>query len=244
MTFRVCTPGSATRTLSRAASLQYSHSRYDTTPSTPSFPVCPSSILSFPVHPSRVEPGIQIFITWLPASAQASRLDCLRPELRPRGARRSPKRFAEAGESEITPHNRAITILRNGNIDGHAPKWYTLRALTVGYRSGQPGQTVNLLAYAFDGSNPSPTTRLRQSASAGQAPLNTGALLITSFLCLALFCSCCLFPACPERCEKSNHKAIIRPPACHRATKAGNSPGAILCDSGCDRAYAVVTRGN
>ena len=28
----------------------------------------------------------------------------------------------------------------------------------VGYRSGQPGQTVNLLANAFDGSNPSPTT--------------------------------------------------------------------------------------
>lgn len=26
------------------------------------------------------------------------------------------------------------------------------------YRSGQTGQTVNLLAYAFDGSNPSPTT--------------------------------------------------------------------------------------
>ena len=29
---------------------------------------------------------------------------------------------------------------------------------TVGYPSGQRGQTVNLLAYAFDGSNPSPTT--------------------------------------------------------------------------------------
>jgi hypothetical protein len=30
--------------------------------------------------------------------------------------------------------------------------------LLVGYPSGQRGQTVNLLAYAFDGSNPSPTT--------------------------------------------------------------------------------------
>jgi hypothetical protein len=30
----------------------------------------------------------------------------------------------------------------------------------VGYSSGQRGQTVNLLAYAFDGSNPSPTTIL------------------------------------------------------------------------------------
>ena len=28
----------------------------------------------------------------------------------------------------------------------------------VGYRSGQTGQTVNLLAYAFLGSSPSPTT--------------------------------------------------------------------------------------
>ena len=31
-------------------------------------------------------------------------------------------------------------------------------AETVGYRSGQTGQTVNLLAYAFVGSNPTPTT--------------------------------------------------------------------------------------
>ena len=31
----------------------------------------------------------------------------------------------------------------------------------VGYPSGQRGQTVNLLAYAFDGSNPSPTTNLK-----------------------------------------------------------------------------------
>ena len=30
----------------------------------------------------------------------------------------------------------------------------------VGYSSGQRGQTVNLLAYAFDGSNPSPTTKV------------------------------------------------------------------------------------
>jgi hypothetical protein len=33
-------------------------------------------------------------------------------------------------------------------------------ARLVGYPSGQRGQTVNLLAYAFDGSNPSPTTIL------------------------------------------------------------------------------------
>jgi hypothetical protein len=38
--------------------------------------------------------------------------------------------------------------------------YYTARACVVGYPSGQRGQTVNLLAYAFDGSNPSPTTTL------------------------------------------------------------------------------------
>ena len=33
-----------------------------------------------------------------------------------------------------------------------------LRLIVVGYPSGQRGQTVNLLAYAFAGSNPAPTT--------------------------------------------------------------------------------------
>jgi len=32
-----------------------------------------------------------------------------------------------------------------------------VRACEVGYRSGQTGQTVNLLAHAFVGSNPTPT---------------------------------------------------------------------------------------
>ena len=33
----------------------------------------------------------------------------------------------------------------------------------VGYSSGQRGQTVNLLAYAFQGSNPCPTTIFRKA---------------------------------------------------------------------------------
>jgi hypothetical protein len=37
----------------------------------------------------------------------------------------------------------------------------------VGYPSGQRGQTVNLLAYAFDGSNPSPTTIFHSLKSCG-----------------------------------------------------------------------------
>ncbi len=42
-----------------------------------------------------------------------------------------------------------------------ARAWLIVRlAGLVGYPSGQRGQTVNLLAHAFDGSNPSPTTSL------------------------------------------------------------------------------------
>ena len=60
-------------------------------------------------------------------------------------------------------------LLTNGRLcfcRGRAKKALPLRAWhglicalrVVGYPSGQRGQTVNLLAYAFDGSNPSPTT--------------------------------------------------------------------------------------
>ena len=38
-----------------------------------------------------------------------------------------------------------------------------------GYQSGQMGQTVNLLAYAFGGSNPSPPTEKCGSSSVGRA---------------------------------------------------------------------------
>src|SRR5208283_4693023 len=46
----------------------------------------------------------------------------------------------------------------------------------VGYSSGQRGQTVNLLAYAYEGSNPSPTTTPKPqetpvSANKGKAML-------------------------------------------------------------------------
>ncbi len=43
----------------------------------------------------------------------------------------------------------------------------------VGYPSGQRGQTVNLLAYAFDGSNPSPTTIFFFEGKQGFYPLFT-----------------------------------------------------------------------
>ena len=46
--------------------------------------------------------------------------------------------------------------------------------MLVGYPSGQRGQTVNLLAYAFDGSNPSPTTIFLPAEKGG----HTGSVLI------------------------------------------------------------------
>ena len=52
--------------------------------------------------------------------------------------------------------------------------------LMVGYSSGQRGQTVNLLAYAFQGSNPCPTTN-------HQTPVNTGVFAFLVRSAVALF---------------------------------------------------------
>ena len=52
---------------------------------------------------------------------------------------------------------------------GHIPP---LKSGLVGYPSGQRGQTVNLLAYAFDSSNLSPTTIFKHK---GKAPFPTSA---------------------------------------------------------------------
>ena len=50
-----------------------------------------------------------------------------------------------------------------GEVDNDKKLWLNPRPAQVdfalvGYPSGQRGQTVNLLAYAFAGSNPAPTT--------------------------------------------------------------------------------------
>ena len=44
-----------------------------------------------------------------------------------------------------------------------------VRGVSEGYRSGQTGQTVNLLAHAFGGSNPPPSTRIDETSSGGRA---------------------------------------------------------------------------
>ena len=48
----------------------------------------------------------------------------------------------------------------------------------VGYPSGQRGQTVNLLAHAFAGSNPAPTTTFSRKRKQRLPPLFTGILAV------------------------------------------------------------------
>ena len=47
----------------------------------------------------------------------------------------------------------------------------------VGYSSGQRGQTVNLLAYAFPGSNPGPTTNCCEAVTRVRIPIESGSFL-------------------------------------------------------------------
>jgi hypothetical protein len=56
----------------------------------------------------------------------------------------------------MTVHNELFSVGKYG---------YKCRSVKqmVGYPSGQRGQTVNLLAYAFAGSNPAPTTTSRSA---------------------------------------------------------------------------------
>ena len=65
---------------------------------------------------------------------------------------------------------------RTGALPGGAP-WATLPRpnggdILGGYSSGQRGQTVNLLAYAYGGSNPSPPTALKSAAPCGWRALS------------------------------------------------------------------------
>jgi hypothetical protein len=64
----------------------------------------------------------------------------------------------------------------------------------VGYPSGQRGQTVNLLAYAFSGSNPEPTTTLFYKGNSGFSKVNQGFYQISGFdfLSFSAFAFSCL----------------------------------------------------
>ena len=66
-----------------------------------------------------------------------------------------------AALTKVMAEKHGGTFMAYDQIDKQAALWLNPRPAagrTVGYPSGQRGQTVNLLAYAFDGSNPSPTT--------------------------------------------------------------------------------------
>ena len=64
-----------------------------------------------------------------------------------------------------TPWNFQTALRKRARVDKAGAVWLNLRPFVVGYPSGQRGQTVNLLAYAFSGSNPEPTTTLTSSES-------------------------------------------------------------------------------
>ena len=60
----------------------------------------------------------------------------------------------------------------------------------VGYSSGQRGQTVNLLAYAYEGSNPSPTTTLQTLPQTAFHPVDSGQKPGLCILDCAVLCAC------------------------------------------------------
>ena len=60
--------------------------------------------------------------------------------------------FDEIGNGRV---DKRLQVWLNSRL---ALWWHDAMGRSVGYPSGQRGQTVNLLAYAFIGSNPIPTT--------------------------------------------------------------------------------------
>src|SRR5688500_6143554 len=68
-------------------------------------------------------------------------------------------RFAALRESGHCEKRQSMSLLRDAGAQGISSACAAAGAfIVVGYPSGQRGQTVNLLAYAFTGSNPVPTT--------------------------------------------------------------------------------------
>ena len=78
--------------------------------------------------------------------------------LEPRGTlSRSERRGCGSAEAHVQAEARSSSLDRSGSVNQ-----FRKTNLSEGYPSGQRGQTVNLLAYAFGGSNPPPSTSFMQ----------------------------------------------------------------------------------
>ena len=76
----------------------------------------------------------------------------------------------------------------------------------VGYSSGQRGQTVNLLAYAYEGSNPSPTTTLFHRSRTPFHLVKSGLKSLSAFGQMSFSGVCCLLVTFPNRCSERVQK--------------------------------------
>src|SRR6266511_3997448 len=99
---------------------------------------------------------------------QSSKLKIVGCGLRVAGWRKTT--FAFTCGRPATNHLPPALHDRNFQLERYGAVWLNSPSLrgsgrVVGYPSGQRGQTVNLLAYAFAGSNPAPTTTLEINAN-------------------------------------------------------------------------------
>ena len=77
--------------------------------------------------------------------------------------RGGPARESERGNDSTSRRERDRAAVTQRRGEGSLHTFFCLRGSRAErYRSGQTGQTVNLLAYAFGGSNPSLATMLRR----------------------------------------------------------------------------------
>jgi hypothetical protein len=123
-------------------------------------------------HPERSEPGSASLPPSTPQPAKKA--GALLPDAVSKTfARIIPMKATEASHRSKSGHNTLSKYMEPMDPGGSLTSSTSIRILRpafwrmVGYPSGQRGQTVNLLAYAFDGSNPSPTTIFRQIIPGG-----------------------------------------------------------------------------
>src|SRR5690349_13360680 len=78
--------------------------------------------------------------------------------------RKRPRRQGGGHAPEMIEKPLRSPVSPSQTVDTSGAARENSRSLLEGYPSGQRGQTVNLLAYAFGGSNPPPSTNKTSSA--------------------------------------------------------------------------------